>query len=183
MEAVYKKIADASVCLESQMNPKRILLRIGVDGIPVGEFINHAARKRGIGPPGYDDIVQISSNDDDDDVPKLFSILKASYLLPCTIYAVDMRTKTGSLGKKLKDYIETFKDKIPVTDFKYAVLFDKYQKADIRGSLEELGDGERPKWFDGIENKPIKLFRGKWKYPDDTEIEKLNHISQIMRLI
>lgn len=186
MERTYRKIADAAVKLEGAIERPFGMADIGVDGILTAYFLRCAAAKRGAPQPVFELPFQVSSKNDEkkNDMKSFWSALKAGSILEVPVYGVDMRAKTGRLGEELKGFANYAGKATPGIDFKYSVLFDKNQKADLRGSLDELKDEEIIRWYDKPADNPIQLINGLWKYQTlKGDLEKLNHVLEIRDMI
>lgn len=184
MSVPYNKIANGVISLNGKIPEKCEIMPIGIDGGAVEYFLQVCRGKTGRPYSDYlKNIVQISSKTQDIDSEKFENIAFRSWYKEVPLYAVDMRTKTGSLGKILKDKVAKVKEKENINiDFNYAVVFDPNEKADVHGSREELSDEERPMWVDGEENVKKLIHREgeKWKYVlDHYTIIHFNHVSEI----
>lgn len=181
---LHQKIANGVISLYRKIPTECEIMPIGIDGGVLEHFLQVCRRKTDRPYSDYlNNIVQVSSKSGDIDSEKFENITFRSWYKEIPLYAVDMRTKTGSLGKILKDKITEIKKRENVNiDFKYAVVFDQNGKADVCGSREELSDEERPLWVDGEENvkKLIHIEGEKWKYDlNGYTIINFNHVSEI----
>lgn len=187
----YRKIAKGVINLSNKIPTDCIRMPIGTDGAVVEHLIQHSYKRKEI---PYDDylkcVVQASSKSRElFDSEKFRIVAFKSWYKKIPLYAVDMRTKTGFLGKFLKDEIAKIEEEDYYIDLKYAVVFDPNGKADVRGSKEELTDEERPKWVEKERVKKLILKKeGKlidsWEYKITHDIiSKFNHVPEIKREI
>lgn len=184
MNPVYHKIAEGVINLGRKIPAECIIMPVGIDGAAVEHFLQVYRRKTDA--PYHDflnNIVQISSKTGEIDSEKFGNIAFRSCYKEVPLYAIDMRTKTGSLGKILKDEIVKVKKKEGIhIDLNYAVVFDPNEKADMCGSREELSDKERPLWVDSEEKVKTLIYKEgeKWRYNlDGYTIINFNHVSEI----
>lgn len=138
MGRTHDRIAYGILKLREKIDSD-MLMPIGMDGVVIGHLIDPHCN--------LDNAVYISSKVGLSDLEKFGKILE--YADARTVYALDLRTKTGSLGEMLKQMGEDWKNKTgKLADVRYTVLFDPNNRADIHAFDEELSDEERIIWTD-----------------------------------
>ncbi len=182
----YRKIAKGVLDLKEEIG--YLIMPVGIDGPAVLHLLDYCWQKEGVHHTDcLDFAVQISSKSGELDYEKFKKIALKSQQLGVPLYALDMRTKTGSLGRILKDETAKIENAENCNiELKYAVVFDPDGKADIRGSSEELSDEERPLWVNGEKRvkELIHKKEGIWQYNlTHKAISEFNHIPEIKKEI
>lgn len=144
---IHEKVAEGIGILGNIIDKPYVIIPVGLEGAVLCHLLDVDREKRNQRYlQGLENTVDISSKRDNNDFTKFEEILKCrSYCKP-DIYALDMRTKTGKLGRMLRERAENFKkDRVyePFINFYYIVLFDPSKKADIRAFKEDLSDQDR----------------------------------------
>jgi len=195
----YKKIAKGVLDLTNNLEILGVRMPLGLDGLVVEELIQYSFEKSGrVRRDDYGDFlawgVQMSSKSDEFDSEKFRKILSFAEQENAALYAIDMRTQTGSLGKKFWDEVHKWRNQNEahpnINRFSYGVVFDANRKADIRGSDEDLTDDERPKWVDGKEKVNQLIHKEElglkriWQYNVTHDIiDRFDYVSEIKREI
>lgn len=113
---------------------------------------------------------------------KLANILFNAHQKGSDIIYLDERTKTGKLGKGLREKTEEWATKNDVKiNSKYAVLFDPVFRADKRGLAIELSNKQRLEWTSEEEYKKFIIKEnGEWFYNiEPCKIKNLKHMHDI----
>jgi len=186
-QQIYQKVATAVVALTEKIDSSVSVMPIGIDGAITYHLFEHALRKGQIPHQDYlDNTVQASSKTGEMDDVKICAVLMQSVSQKKPIYGMDLRTKSGGLGKMLRTVANDLKQDVPNIDFKYVTLFDARNKADIRASQEDFTDTEKEllKWFDNPEEFPIKFKNGDWNYYlTHDKLARIRHVPEIKSLI
>ncbi len=156
MSRTHERIAEGIRRIRETINSEELVMSVGLDGAILYHLFN---------PYGdLDKTVYISSKAGMSDTEKFGKILE--YADARTVYALDLRTKTGSLGEMLKQMSGDWKNKTGKgADVRYTVLFDPNNRAGIRAFNEELSDEERIIWMDGETYKKVFVNQdGEWSY-------------------
>lgn len=195
----YRKIAKGVLDLTNKLEILGVRMPLGLDGLVVEELIQYSFEKTGrVRRDDYGDFlaweVQMSSKSDEFDSDKFRKILSFVGEQNTVLYAIGMRTQTGSIGKKFWDEVYKWRSHNEahpnINRFSYGVVFDANGKADIRGSDEGLADDERPKWVDGKEKVKQLIHKEElgsksiWQYNITHDvIDRFNHVQGIKREI
>ncbi len=190
MEQIYqmthKRIAKGIIRLGEIIEPSRKVMPLGFDGSVLYHLLTDYYKKYGIlYEDNMDHTVHISSKQDEADIEKFERVL--SQAGNNKVYGLDLRTKTGTLGKILKQIVGDYKERThSEVDFLYTVIFDRCMNADLRAFDEELSDKERFHWLPGKEDLE-KLFwqeNGIWKYKVSheflTDVPNVKKIKELM---
>lgn len=170
MVSVYRKVAEGVANLGKNIDFLGGRVPVGFDGAILEHLLQYFyERDSKIHGDYLGYAVQISSRTGEIDSEKFSDILSDFAGRHKPLYAIDFRTVTGSLGRKIKEEVHNWETKKDMSvEFYYAVVFDPNGKADIRGSDEELSDKEREevRWVDGEEKIRELIYKenGKWKY-------------------
>lgn len=157
-QKTYKKIAEAAIALEAYVR-EDMWIPIGLDGYVTTGLIDFVEYVYGIPRyPFVENIVNASSKTGEFDKKKFNEVLSRP-MTGNAICFLDMRTKTGNLGKILRSEIDEWIDKNHFIDAYYAVLFDPNKKADFGASCNEISDTERLNWLDSKDH--VKMLIGK----------------------
>jgi len=198
---LYAKFADAIYRLGVQLDDsfstiKRfVVMPIGLDGAVLYHLLFKNDGRLGDLSGGervviesmrqdeLDNVVQLSSKSGEADDYKVGKLLEEAWQYSGTVYALDIRTKTGSLGKMLKERAD--RATVPL---QYAVLFDPNLVADIRGSGWELSDEERDSmhWLPNPEaiRRYIWHDEGGWHYNfTHGAISNFDHVGKLKALV
>lgn len=189
MQNSYEKIAHGISQLGMYSQLLRPRIPIGFDGAVIEELLGYYCRKKGLYYVDcLDKTVEISSHYSDSDSEKFKKVLDS--FDNKAVYAVDMRTKTGTLVKSVKRMFEHWKVDVnkPQKELTTVVLFDPYHHADISILHEPLSDEERIKWFPDYESikNLFKDDQGNWRenYLTTHEIfSKLENMKKIKELL
>ncbi len=170
MSSVHRKIGSGVAELGKNIKIQSRKMPLGIDGLVVDHLLQYYFYSKGVFyASGLNNTVQISSKEEEYDFEKIKRVVlhAANYEEP--LYALDMRTVTGSLGVKLRKVIEEIETESGRNvEFNYAVVFDKNGNADLCGLEEELTEEEREEvyWVKGKEavRKLIHQENGEWEY-------------------
>ncbi len=170
MEQIYqmtrKRIAEGIIKLGGIIEPSGKVMPLGFDGSVLYHLLTDYYSKYGIlYEDNMDHTVHISSKQEEADRGKFERVL--SQAGNNKVYGLDLRTKTGTLGKILKQMVGDYRERTHSgVDFLYIVIFDRCMNADLRAFEEELLDRERFYWLPMKEDLE-KLFwqeDGIWQY-------------------
>lgn len=186
MQKSYERIAEGIHITGKVIKPSDIVMPIGFDGAILYHLLTDYYEKYTLDYKdnlGY--TVQVSSIDGESDRMKFETIL--SLAKDAKVYGLDMRTKTGTLGKMLGQMKQEWKGETGNRiEFYYTVIFDPYKHADLRVFEEGLSDEERPLWLPA-EDDLRRLFWKEgdmWKYDISHEfIANIPKVQQIKKLI
>jgi len=186
-QQIYQKVATAVNTLTEKIDASATVMPIGIDGAMTYHLFEYALRKKQIPHIDYlGNTVQASSKTGKMDDVKICAVLMQSVLQKKPIYGMDLRTKSGGLGRMLHTVVNDLKQDVPNIDFKYVTLFDARNQADISASQEDLTDTEKEllRWFDSPEELPIKFKNETWLYYlSYDKLAKVRHVPQIKTLI
>ncbi len=188
MQRTHERIAEGIHRLGEIIRPSDTIMPLGFEGGVLYHLLSNYYEMSGF--PCQDNlqnIVYISSKYNEFDTAKFCKILSA---VPQSqkVYGLDMRTKTGSLGRMLRGTIEGLEGRIgSIANFYYTVVFDRNKHADISAFEEELSDKERLQWSEIEEeqfDKIIWLENGIWGYNISHDfIAALQDVKEIKRLM
>jgi len=184
-ESAYRRVADAVGSLVAKIGPESRRMPIGLDGAVIEHlFQEYCGKYRALRTDELDRTVQISSRSNEADRAKLHHVLgEWDGIRP--IYAVDMRTKTGSLSRVLKELTDEFYAVSgKKVDLLYTVLFDPSGAGDLRVSREEMGDGERLDWLPSMDyvEKVFHNRKGGWRGKYDLSHEKIHRMAHVRQI-
>jgi len=184
MPKVYERVAASLENLVTKIQPE-VIVPVGFDGAVIYHLLAYKYKVKGT---AYKDqlqnVVHMSSRINEFDLHKLETILPDTAV---NVYFLDLRTKTGCLGAKIKNMTAEYLSRKNLNCKRYyAVLFGN--KADICGDPIELSEEERTQiyWVDG--RKEIQKFIRKdykgWEYKFTHEaIAKFKHVAEIKEII
>ncbi|UCG95822.1 MAG: hypothetical protein JSV92_02115 [archaeon] len=184
---VYFRFAGGILLLADRLKTSEIHIPIFFDGCPM-EYLKRYTGKK-IGKEFEDQMencVCISSKSGDFDTEKFDRILKKASEEGKPVRAIDLRTKTGKLGKMMHSRLDYLDLDI---DFRYVVMYDKDDKADMSVYRKELKDEERNyiRWLDKEDYNSIKprKVEGSWVYPGlkENKIENLEVTKKLKKTI
>ena len=180
---VYEKFAEAIVSLTKKIHPE-IIMPIGFDGAVIYHLLKESYTYKGINiKDQLPNTTELSSRAEEFDFCKLNAVLEKAVDENKPVYGLDMRTKTGSLGRTIQQAISNWEEyNNKKVDFKYTVLFG--DKADISACPDIMSDEERSNffWVDSIEKVGdyVKKDGEKWIYNVTHEnLARLKHVSEI----
>ncbi len=185
-QTTYKRIAEGIIRLGMIIEPSGKVMPLGFDGSVLYHLLTYYYGESGIlYKDDMDCTVHISSKQEEADREKFERVL--SQAGNNKVYGLDLRTKTGTLGKVLKQMVEEYREKTnSKVDFLYTVIFDKYKNADLRAFEEELLDRERFYWLPRKEDLE-KLFwqeNGIWRYKISHEfLAEVPNVKKIKELM
>lgn len=185
---IYREMAEGVQMLVSKIGPDSRKMYVGLDGRIVGHLMSEYCQKnRARSREDFENTVQISSRSNESDREKFFEILGDHTDISNTLYAIDLRTKTGSLGKMIRDLSrEFFKVSGNYVPVSYAVLYDQNGYADVRAyEKRDLSDENRINWLPSMDhvNSIFKDVNGSWKRPYDISEKSIDEISHVRRIV
>jgi len=194
MNDVHQRVADSIKSVAKQIESDHVIapihiMPVGFDGAVIYHLLRNHWKKQGYKiKDDLDKTVQISSRNGEFDENKFRNVVE-EFTGWSELYALDLRTKTGYLGRMIKKCAGNCKAKNP-GDFgvKYVALFDHNNNADLRGSEEDFTVTDRQDlcWVPGYEivDKYIKEVGGKWRYNlTHQKISKFDHVAEVKKLI
>lgn len=176
---VHERVAKVLVGLRDRVDPNQIIMPIGFDGAVIYHLLHYLWGDGMMTQPDHlQNTIQASSRTHEFDRRKFREIMQTGCDTGKTVYGLDLRTKTGELGRMLKSYIG------PDYAFLYVVLFDHDKHADIRGTTRRLLDRTRKflYWVPSaeVEREYIREEDYRWVYNLDHErLGKLSHVQDI----
>ncbi|MBI2578230.1 MAG: hypothetical protein HYW26_00815 [Candidatus Aenigmarchaeota archaeon] len=139
MDYVHRRVASAIITLADIMEPGQYVMPVALDGAVAYHLSRFRWMRKGLNPEDQlGNTIQATSRLGEMDEAKFRRILQDAYSADKSVYALDIRTKTGRLGSMLRGIAGSTS-----TRFLYAVLFDPNHVADIMASDEDLTDEER----------------------------------------
>lgn len=151
MDKIDSRIAEGIRMVGSAVNPaksnKYLIMPIGFDGAILYHLLAHYYEESFYDyKDDLEHTVHISSQFKEADTSKFDDVLDSGR--GKKVYGLDLRTKTGSLGRMLKQMLRDYENKSGnKPNFCYTVLFDPNLCAGLRCFSEDLADDERPFWL------------------------------------
>lgn len=184
MRTAHERIADGVKFLAGNLDPTRPRMPVGLDGAILEHLMTtYWSKYRALHNDCLDNTVEVSSHYDRSDSEKFDGVL--SSLEEDIVYAIDLRTKTGSLGRTLKDMKLSWEKKTGMgLSFYYTVLFDTSNFSDLHVYSEELSDNDRINWFPSYEHVKNMFHKedGSWRRPYNISHKSLSEIPDVRKL-